>query len=665
MPKIPRDNQSKTSLLSSEDFKDFIISGSLIALSFCVYLSTMSRSMPYIDGGEITSVLWTLGIAHPTGYPLFTLLGYAFVHIPFSSEVVLRANLFAAACTAIADGVFYFVFLHTQLLFTADEKIVGNKKSKQKPRADNKLERNHDKHFFVRLTSAVAALSLIFSKTFWTQSTVVESYPLQLLLFAVILVTWLRFYSAPTKPRAFFAGLTLGLGFTNHMTTVLIVPALIFLLIVAFKQKKLELKFLYFIVFGGAIAGLLYLYLPIRASQHPLLDWGNPDNIQRFIRHVTGKQFRSWMFSSFDVFQHQLGIFYSGLYSEFRITILIAILGVVVSLSSYRRYFWWTTVLLVSDLLYAANYNIHNIDSYFLLAYISLALFAAIGFRFLAEQLWNLSQGKLVAITLLLLFPIVSAFSNFSGVDASKDYSAEMYTHDILTSLPKNSLVLSYQWDTFVAASLYYQNVDHVRKDIIIIDKELLRRSWYASQVHNRYAFIFPANDPAYNDYQENLQLFENDLPYDPNVVERSYSNFIREIISGAMKNGREVFVGPELEDQYLYGFNKAPYGLLFELKTDTNYVPFSDTGLNGFSAAKKVNNDYSHQIINFYSRMFQARAAYEYSHKYLTLTSFWLDKALAVDPLSQVIQTEKLQVLQQFSRLKQAALGIPSGKAK
>ena len=264
-----------------------------------------------------------------------------------------------------------------------------------------------------------------------------------------------------------------------------------------------------------------------------------------------------------------------------------------------------------------------------------------------------------------LLFPIVSAFSNFSGVDASKDYSAEMYTHDILTSLPKNSLVLSYQWDTFVAASLYYQNVDHVRKDIIIIDKELLRRSWYASQVHNRYAFIFPANDPAYNDYQENLQLFENDLPYDPNVIERSYSNFIREIISGAMKNGREVFVGPELEDQYLYGFNKAPYGLLFELKTDTNYVPFSDTGLNGFSAAKKVDNDYSHQIINFYSRMFQARAAYEYSHKYLTLTSFWLNKALAVDPLSQVIQTEKLQVLQQFSRLKQAALADPFGKGQ
>lgn len=72
-------------LRSSQGWRsmDFVTAGALTALSFVVYLFTMSRSIPYIDGGELTTVLWTLGIAHPTGYPLFTLLGYAFVHIPF------------------------------------------------------------------------------------------------------------------------------------------------------------------------------------------------------------------------------------------------------------------------------------------------------------------------------------------------------------------------------------------------------------------------------------------------------------------------------------------------------------------------------------------------------------------------------------------------------
>ena len=607
--------------------------------------------MPYIDGGEITTVLWTLGIAHPTGYPLFTLLGHAFVLIPFFREVVLRANLFAVVCTSLAGGMFYFVFVEAQHVLLSSGPISGNKKSNQKPPKKNIEEARDEKGFMVKLVAAAAALSLIFSKTFWTQSTVVESYPLQLLLFAAILFTWLRFYSTPTNPLAFLSGLTLGLGFTNHMTTILIVPALIFLLASGYRQKKVRLSFLRFIIFGGFLAGLLYLYLPIRASQHPLMNWGNPHNLQRFIWHVTAKQFRTWMFSSFDVFQHQLGIFFSGLYTEFRITILIVALGIIVSVSSHGKYFWLAAILLLSDLLYAANYNIHNIDSYFLLGYVSLALFALIGFRVLMDRISSLVQSRAVVAIILLLFPAISAFSNYSRVDASKDYAAEMYTRDILSSLPENSLVLSYQWDDFVAASLYYQNVDRLRTDVIVIDKELLRRSWYAAQVHERFPSLFPQNDRVYDAYQENLRLFENDLPYDPNSIESSYSNFIGEIIRGAIRNGRDAFAGPEIEDQYLRGFNKIPYGLLFELTTDTDYVSCDLDGLNGFAAAKVVDNDYSHQIVNFYEKMFLARAEYEYAHKKLDSTLKCLDKSLEVEPASQAAQGARQRVLQELRR--------------
>jgi len=670
--------------------KDSIIAAALTVLSFFIYRSTMSRSMPYIDGGEITTVLWTLGIAHPTGYPLFTLLGCAFVHIPFFNEVVERANLFAVVCTSIAGGVFYFVFMKAQLVLAGGQKenapVKKNKKNRRSTSFHNAQSGNPEGHHdrfqkkplgndkgllgnSQRLASIAATLSLIFSKTFWTQGTVIESYPLQLLIFALIFLSWLKFYSSPNRSTAFVAGLTLGLGFTNHMTTVLAVPALVFLLISWYRQHHGEIRSYAstfgFIILGGALAGLLYLYLPIRASQHPIMDWGNPNNLQRFIRHVTAKQFRTWMFSSFDVFQHQLGIFYSGLYAEFRITILMVMIGTIASVVAYKKYFWWTTILLLSDLLYAANYSIHNINSYFLLGYISLSLFAAIGFRFTLERFAIIFRRKAVTTGVLLVFPAVSALANYNMVDASNDYAVESYTHDILTSLPQNSLVLSYQWDTFVAASLYYRNVDRLRPDVIVIDKELLRRSWYASQVHSRYPFIFPNDNPIYQEYQDNLRLFENNLPYDPNVIERSYSNFIREIILGAMKDGRDVFAGPEIEDQYLHGFSKVPYSLLFELRTDTNYISFTETRLDGYRAARKVNNDYSHQILNFYSRMFQARAAYEYSHHKLEQTSLWLDKALNIDPTSQMLQAAKLQVMREMSRVRQDQNVVPSVKGR
>ncbi len=641
-----RDEQSRKAAAPLELSRtDLIIFGIVSALAFSIYIFTMSRSVPYIDGGELTTDLWTLGIAHPTGYPLFTMLGYLFVHIPIFREVAMRANLFAALCTALAAGIFYLVFSRAQIVLAPLNN--GEEKSQKASKGGNEQSRQPagQNEFVLRWSSVIAGFVLVFSRTFWDQSTSIEVYPLQLVLFSLIMLVWLGFYSEPVKSRAILAGLVLGLGFTNHMTTVLTLPAIAYLVVSRYRQTRFNLKALYFIIIGGFIPSLLYLYLPIRAAQHPLMDWGNPDNLQRFIWHVTGKQFRTWMFSSFEVFQHQIGTFFNSLYGEFRVSIVLVIVGIFVSIFSCRRLFWWALLLIIGDLIYAANYNIHDISSYFLLSYISLALFAAIGFRYLLDRCTTRSWWRPWMIVVLVIFPAVSTLANFSAVDESNDYSVEMYTGDILTSLPRNSVVLSFQWDDFVSASLYYQHVDSVRPDIIVIDKELLRRSWYAAQVHQRFSFLFPKSDPAYAAYQDNLRLFENNLPYDANSIEHTYSDFIREIISGGLRTGRDVFVGPEIEDQYLYGYTKVPYGLMFELTTDTNYVSLSPEGLDGFRAAKQINNDYTRQILGFYTRMFLARAQYEYGHKHLRRTLAWIDRSLQVDPSLQAAQVAKIQI--------------------
>lgn len=625
---------------------DFITAFLLSLLSFLIFFPTMCRSVPYIDGGELTTVLWTLGIAHPTGYPLWTLLGYLFVHIPTFSEVASRANLFATVCTSLAVGMFYLAFAKMQEVFGIAKPATG-KKSPIKKTEEKKpaTERNEDK--VSRVASALGALTLAFAQTFWKQATVVETYSLQLVLFASIIIAWLALYNSLTNLKSYIAGLVLGLGFTNHMTTVLTIPALAFLFASAYRQKRISLKSVYFIIIGGLTAALVYLYLPIRASQAPLINWGNPDTLKRFYWQLSAKQFRTWMFSSFDVFEHQLGVFTSSILPEFRVSIIVILAGMIVAFVSYRRWFWFTILLILGDVIYACNYNIHNIHSYFLLAFIGFAVFSTVGYKALEDKIRKITDRRVAA--LLLIFPIISAVTNFSSANASRDYSVESYTRDMLTSVPKNSVVISFQWDIFVAGSIYYQHVDNVRPDVTVIDKELLRRSWYTAQVHSRYPFLFPKNDEVYDFYQNNLRLFENNLPYDPATIERSYSDFIREIIFGALRDGRKVFVGPEIESQYLYGFNRIPCGLLFELKTDTSYVPFSPDNLNGFQAAQKVDNSYSHQILNFYEMMFLARAGYEYTHRHLDLTIQWLDKALKVNPSSQQAQTAKRQVLQEL----------------
>ena len=70
-----------------------------------VYLATMPRGLVWGDGIELVSVASTLGIAHPTGYPLFTLLGYVFSNIPFGTAY-WRVALF---CMLSMVGKLFFV----------------------------------------------------------------------------------------------------------------------------------------------------------------------------------------------------------------------------------------------------------------------------------------------------------------------------------------------------------------------------------------------------------------------------------------------------------------------------------------------------------------------------------------------------------------------------
>src|SRR5437588_12667687 len=84
----------------------WIIGAILTALWLVIYLITVSPTVNFIDSGELITALHEPGIAHPPGYPLYTLLGYAASHLPIG-EVAWRVNLFSAAWGAMAVGAMY------------------------------------------------------------------------------------------------------------------------------------------------------------------------------------------------------------------------------------------------------------------------------------------------------------------------------------------------------------------------------------------------------------------------------------------------------------------------------------------------------------------------------------------------------------------------------
>jgi hypothetical protein len=97
----------------------------LSLIAFGVYCTTLCHGVGITDAGELATVLCTLGIAHPTGYPLFTLIGHVWLLLSWSGEAILRLNYFAALLTASAVGLFFKTALEisrSTVVFTEKKK---------------------------------------------------------------------------------------------------------------------------------------------------------------------------------------------------------------------------------------------------------------------------------------------------------------------------------------------------------------------------------------------------------------------------------------------------------------------------------------------------------------------------------------------------------------
>src|SRR5438477_3833632 len=82
----------------------------LFAGSFLLYLITMNGTIPaYRDSGDLINAIFTLGIAHPPGYPLYVIIGKFFVKaLPFANPAY-RVNLLSAASAAASAALLYQV----------------------------------------------------------------------------------------------------------------------------------------------------------------------------------------------------------------------------------------------------------------------------------------------------------------------------------------------------------------------------------------------------------------------------------------------------------------------------------------------------------------------------------------------------------------------------
>ena len=640
-----------------------IITGFIV---FIVYVTTLAPSVVEIDAGELATVQVLLGIAHPTGYPLFTLLGHLFSLIPFHFSKIYQLNLLTAIWCSLAVTVFVYTckfILDNLIVFEFNNKAKlqkESKKGKRKRGEDRKREFSTPQKAIIEepvkyIASISAGLLLGFDRTFWNQGNAVEVYSLQAFLFCLIIFSLLKAYITPIEERGLtkrwliFAAI-LALGFSNHMTTLFVLPATAYLYFDKFRLKTAGIKrllIMVFLIFLPIFAGI-YLYLPIRASQGPVLNWGNPVDFERFFRHVSGWQFQVWFFKSTDVMKKQLVYFFSNLFLEFSIGILLCLYGIFSSYLKARKFFIFNIVLLLFSLLYASNYDIVDIDSYFLLSYVALSFFALFGIVQIFSKLSFKQYKRSITTALIAICILIQLIFNYKENDLKDVYTFEDYSKSTLNSTKPNSIILTYLWDYLVASSYYFQLVEKYRPDVIVIDKELLRRSWYYGQINRQHPGVMDGVKTEINMFEDALKPFERNEPFDSNLLENLYRKIMTNLIS-TNADKKDIYISSELVENEMQkgefilpeGYTVVPDNLLFRVVKGKEYAPTSDPNFR--IRFPRTRTKYIDFMENAVGTMLARRALYEIQFNKFDIAKIYIKKIKEEFP-NYTIPSELLQ---------------------
>ncbi|MDI6765725.1 MAG: DUF2723 domain-containing protein [Bacteroidota bacterium] len=625
---------------------EYIFRFTISIISFIFYVFTLCPTVDFIDSGELAAVASTLGVAHPTGYPLFTLIGWVFAHLPLGLRTIYQLNLMSAFFCSL--GLFFFFRFLVLIISETLQRGAKGKIFKNSTVTEYYL-------FYVFIPAMFGTIVLAFSETYWSQALSVEVYSLHVLFLSILLYLFTKAAHLELEEKdksvssksvwrywCVFA-FVLGLSFTNHMTTILLAPAFISLYFYVHGFSQQVIKKTLWLGIPFIIGFSVYLYLPIRASQHPLMNWGNPIDLEKFLWHFSGKVYRVWIFSSTESAAKQFNYFIDTLPREFvYFPLLFSLTGLWHLFKYFKRGLVFTLLLFLTCLLYSINYDIHDIDSYFLLAYFMIALWSGVGSYQLIIWLKNKRVIKIATLTLFVAITIL-IYINYQEVNKSEHHLVEEYSLDMLKSIAPDGIVISYQWDYFISAAYYLQMVEKVRPDVVVIDKELLRRSWYYNQLRNNYPWLMMQIQTEVDVFLRELKKFEHDEPYNSNIIEYHYTKVIRSIIDKNLST-RPIYVTAEIESQYLSGYNRVPSGLALRLYTDTltHETPKIDFNFN----IPDKNDIYTDGLLSLYARAYMNNAIYSNLVGKKQQAELYLDRALEIKPdiREAILLREKLK---------------------
>ncbi len=523
----------------------------------------------------------------------------------------------------------------------------------------------------IAIPAATAGLSLAFSRTLWSYATIAEVYTLNTLL--IIVIFWLMFRwreqvrlaSSGYRDRAlyiaaFVFGLALGV---HHVTVGLMLPALAVLVyrtegLSFFKSKRIVYATLF------AVLGLsIYVYLPLSASRSPVMNWGDPDSLERLWWHITGKQFQVFFSFSPERLGNNIVEFVRYSLREFgglwiSPGLILAGFGFYWSFKRDRAVFWFLVFVIAGDLVYALNYDIaEDKDAYYLPAFIAFSIATGYGAQLLIQSVRergaSMRAQQATAVALILMISLAAFLGNRPYNDKSRYFIAHDYVDNILKPVEARGMLLTLDWQVY-SPFLYFREIENKRRDVVAVDLNLLRRSWYFDYLSRAYPELIEATGDRVSAFVEVLkhwesdnEIFERDLSLNKKIND-TYNEMLRAFVSAHMQTG-PVYITQDLalnrDSQYIdftrwlsttYQF--VPQGLVFRLATtrefsDAPEVELETRGLADKTVRFEADDTVRLKVLPVYTGMLVNRGRYLATFNRHEQAMPLYERALSLDP--------------------------------
>ena len=442
-----------------------ITSGLILATAFFIlYVATLAPDVLPADSGEFQIVATNLGVAHPPGFPLYTLLGHLMTRLPLVASPAYKVNLFSAVTGALALAAVYLSVY--------------------------RLGKN-------QLAAATAAIALGTSTTFWAQATTANIRSLTVLFMALAIYALICFwaikdwrlsdvpsaigdwrsasrwlvFSSPEYYLILF-GLAMGLGLGHHLSLAFVGLVFgLFILVVDPTLLKRPRRWLRALLAG--LLGLLpLLYLPLRANANVRGARAALATVEGFINHVLALGFQGDFFHFIEptVLWERLRVMANVMSFQFSPWLLLGMVaGLALLLWRERHLALLLGGSFAVHTLVTATYRAPQTVEYMLPAYVAAVICLGYGISRMTKGSSNsvlTAASRTLAAVLFVAalgqgFNYYPSYAHLHEVTVTRDYA-----QTLLAQASAGSVILA---DWHWATPLWYlQEVEEQRPDVRI-----------------------------------------------------------------------------------------------------------------------------------------------------------------------------------------------------